>query len=91
MFCSAVTNTHTTHGVPNNVIEHGSDHNRFKDVPAFPEVTLHPVSQPMQPQQQQSTSLLHGKCIIGINKIESSQHFYLLIDYHILFLLLSLT
>jgi len=49
MFCSAITNTH---GVPNNVMEHGSEHNRFKDVPAFPEVTLHPVSQPMQQQQQ---------------------------------------
>lgn len=73
MFCSAITNTH---GVPNNVMEHGSEHNRFKDVPAFPEVTLHPVSQPMQQQQQQQqlqqiqqqqqqqsqpTSLLHGK------------------------------
>lgn len=55
---SAVTNSH---GVPNNVLEHGSDHNRFKDVPAFPEVTLHPVSQPMQQQLQQPTSLLHGK------------------------------
>lgn len=60
MSCSAISNTH---GIPNNVMEHGSDHNRFKDVPAFPEVTLHPVSQPMQPQQQpqQPTSLLHGK------------------------------
>lgn len=64
MFCSAVINTH---GVPNNVMEHGSEHNRFKDVPAFPEVTLHPVSQPMQPQQQQQqqpTSLLHGNFLI---------------------------
>lgn len=42
-------------------MEHGSEHNRFKDVPAFPEVTLHPVSQPIQQQQQQPTSLLHGK------------------------------
>lgn len=62
MFCSAVSNTH---GIPNNVMDHGSDHNRFKDVPAFPEVTLHPVSQQMQPlqQSQQPTSLLHGKLI----------------------------
>jgi len=65
-FKNTVTNTHA-HGVPNNVMEHGSDHNRFKDVPAFPEVTLHPVPQPMQQQQQQQqhqqqqpTSLLHG-------------------------------
>ncbi|XP_022169406.1 uncharacterized protein LOC111033117 isoform X3 [Myzus persicae] len=66
-FKTTITNTH---GVPNNVMEHGSEHNRFKDVPAFPEVTLHPVSQPMQQQQQlqqqqiqqqpQPTSLLHG-------------------------------
>ncbi|XP_050056632.1 probable serine/threonine-protein kinase kinX isoform X3 [Aphis gossypii] len=71
-FKTTITNTH---GVPNNVMEHGSEHNRFKDVPAFPEVTLHPVSQPMQQQQQQQqlqqiqqqqqqqsqpTSLLHG-------------------------------
>lgn len=79
MFCSAVTNNHT-HGVPNNVLEHGSDHNRFKDVPAFPEVTLHPVSQLMQPQQQQQqqpTSLLHGKFIININSIESFQYLYI--------------
>ncbi|XP_001944901.2 stress response protein NST1 isoform X4 [Acyrthosiphon pisum] len=48
-FKTTITNTH---GVPNNVMEHGSEHNRFKDVPAFPEVTLHPVSQPMQQQQQ---------------------------------------
>jgi len=79
MFYSAVTNTHT-HGVPNNVLEHGSDHNRFKDVPAFPEVTLHPVSQIMQPQQQQQpTSLLHGKFIIK-NSIKSLKYLYLLIN-----------
>lgn len=66
MFCPAIINAH---GVPNNVMELGSEHNRFKDVPAFPEVTLHPVPQPMQTQQQllqqqqqqQPTSLLHGK------------------------------
>lgn len=54
-------------------MDHGSEHNRFKDVPAFPEVTLHPVSQPMQHQQQQQqqpTSLLHGKlCSLNINNI----------------------
>ncbi|XP_050428619.1 MATH and LRR domain-containing protein PFE0570w-like isoform X2 [Adelges cooleyi] len=42
------------HGIPNNIMEqHTPDINRFKDVPAFPEVTLHPVSQPMQQFQQQ--------------------------------------
>lgn len=48
-------------------MEHGSEHNRFKDVPAFPEVTLHPVAQTLQShhqhQQQQPTSLLHGKFV----------------------------
>lgn len=62
MLSLAITNSH---GVPNNAIEHGSEHSRFKDIPAFPEVTLHPVAQSMQPQQQQQhqqpTSLLHGK------------------------------
>ncbi|VVC39190.1 Hypothetical protein CINCED_3A012068 [Cinara cedri] len=68
-FKTTVTNSH---GVPNNVLEHGSDHNRFKDVPAFPEVTLHPVSQPMQQQLQQPTSLLHGILTKGTHHLPLS-------------------
>ncbi|XP_050536697.1 putative leucine-rich repeat-containing protein DDB_G0290503 isoform X2 [Daktulosphaira vitifoliae] len=58
--------THSSHihGISNNIMEQHNDLNRFKDVPAFPEVTLHPVSQPIQhfqqQQQQQQSSLLHG-------------------------------